>query len=57
VGFDSTLPFDALPLSLALLAVFRFVSKSLFLEEQTLCENWMRVGHRMPFNLEKMFGI
>jgi hypothetical protein len=96
--FDSTLPVDALPLSLALLAVFRFVSKSLFLEEllfsrrkhkhhtatytqdisvskrhnpppssadsekgnggqKTFGENWMRVGHPMPFNLEKMFGI
>jgi hypothetical protein len=93
--FNSTLPFDALPLSLALLAVFRFVSKSLFLEEllfsrrehkhqtatctqdisvskrhnpppssadsekgtggqKTLCENWMRVGHPMLFNLEKI---
>jgi hypothetical protein len=33
VGFDLTPPSDALPLSFALLAVFRFVGESLFLEE------------------------
>jgi len=33
VRFDSTPPLDALPLSLALLAVFWFVSESLFLEK------------------------
>ncbi len=92
--FDSTLPFVALPLSLALLAVFGFVGESLLMKEllftrrkhkhhtatntqnisvskrhnplqaqqiqrrvnggqQSLCENSLRVGHLIPFNLEQ----
>jgi hypothetical protein len=92
VRFSSTLRFDALPLSLALLAVFRVVGESLLVKEllftrrkhklqtathtqdisvskrhnplqarqiqrrapggqQTVCENWMRVGESIPLKL------